>query len=401
MNWFNNHKKKIDKTLDRQEGKLQHFLSYQSLGEPLWTSPVFHQLIQEGYENNVIAYRCCMLIAHNIGGLSLKVMKDGLTVEDHPVLKILRNPNPLQNGNAFLEAVSAYLLLAGNSYLALSCPQNESYIQELYTLRPDHIHVKFNSDGFPTSYIYALEDRKQESPIDPLTGWSRILKISLFNPLESTSSNHISSPMVAARRHIDLYNAIISHNLALLQNGGCPSGAFVVENSLTQSQRQQLKESIQSTCQGEKNGGRILVLEGGIQWKEMGFSPHQLNFADGINAASRAIAQAFGVPPMLIGLTGDATFSNYKEARMHLWEDTILPMADMIFNHLSRWLGPLFKDTFEITYDLDKITALSPKRDSAWERIQSADYLTVNEKRKAMGYGPLDSTGQNSNYLEF
>jgi HK97 family phage portal protein len=98
---------------------------------------------------------------------------------------------------------------------------------------------------------------------------------------------------------------------------------------------------------------------------------------------------AFGVPPMLVGITGDATFANYKEARFHLWEDTILPLLDFIVSELNLWLTPYFEDNLRIAYDMDAIAALAPRREAVWNKIMQANFLTINEKRQAVGYTPI------------
>jgi phage portal protein BeeE len=33
---------------------------------------------------------------------------------------------------------------------------------------------------------------------------------------------------------------------------------------------------------------------------------------------------------------------------------------------------------------------LSAERDAAWARIETASFLTLNEKRRAAGFGPVD-----------
>ncbi len=40
--------------------------------------------------------------------------------------------------------------------------------------------------------------------------------------------------------------------------------------------------------------------------------------------------------------------------------------------------------------DTDKIEALSPDRAALWDRVSKAQFLSVNEKRLATGYGPID-----------
>jgi hypothetical protein len=44
----------------------------------------------------------------------------------------------------------------------------------------------------------------------------------------------------------------------------------------------------------------------------------------------------------------------------------------------------------ELRPDIDSIEALSTEREALWTRIDKATFLTQNEKRAAVGYGPVD-----------
>ena len=133
-----------------------------------------------------------------------------------------------------------------------------------------------------------------------------------------------------------------------------------------------------------------MIFEGECEWREMGLSPKDLDFIAGKNLSAREIAQAFGVPPMLVGVPGDATFANYREARFHLWEDTIMPLLEFLVAELNLWLLPHFGENLCLGYDIDSIPALAPRREAAWNKISNADFLTLNEKRHAVGYSPIE-----------
>ena len=61
------------------------------------------------------------------------------------------------------------------------------------------------------------------------------------------------------------------------------------------------------------------MLEGGLDWKAMSLSPRDMDFISLKQMAAREIALALGVPPLLLGLPGDNTFSNYQEANRTFW----------------------------------------------------------------------------------
>ncbi len=84
---------------------------------------------------------------------------------------------------------------------------------------------------------------------------------------------------------------------------------------MTADQFARLKAELEASFQGTRNAGRPLLLEGGLDWKAMSLSPRDLDFMEAKHAAAREIALAIGVPPMLLGIPGDNTYSNYAEAQ--------------------------------------------------------------------------------------
>lgn len=365
-----------------------------TLGQPVWTPRRYDSLADEGYQRNVIVYRCVNLIARGLASVPWLLYERQKHVEHelekHPLLDLLRTPSPRHAESAFVESLVSYLLLSGNTYIeAVFNDLNQP--QELYPLRPDRIKVIPGHGGVATAYEYSVGGHKKVIPVDPLSGSSSLLHLKLFNPLNDWYG---MSPLEAASGAIDQHNAVAGHNLSLLQNGGRPSGAFMIRPtangySLTDEQRQSLREDIRSVYEGSRNAGRVIVLEGDFDWKEMGLSPKDLDFIEGKNLSAREITQAFGVPPMLAGVPGDATFANYKEARFHLWEDTILPLLEFLVAEFNLWLTPYFGQNLRLGYDIDAIPALAPRREAAWAKVNQAGFLTLNEKRQALGYGPL------------
>jgi HK97 family phage portal protein len=128
-----------------------------------------------------------------------------------------------------------------------------------------------------------------------------------------------------------------------------------------------------------------MLLEGGLDWKPMGFSPSDMEFQKTKEAAAREIAIAFGVPPMLMGIPGDATYANYQEANRAFYRLTVLPLATKVLADLAHWLSGFAGEAVELKPDLDQVPALAAERDQQWARVAGADFLTVAEKRMLLG----------------
>jgi HK97 family phage portal protein len=191
---------------------------------------------------------------------------------------------------------------------------------------------------------------------------------------------------------LDIHNAAGRWNKALLDNSARPSGALVYApkegGNLTEEQYERLKSELEDGYSGARAAGRPLLLEGGLDWKAMGLTPKDMDFIEAKNAACRDIALAFGVPPMILGIPGDNTYSNYQEANRAFYRMTVLPLAARTASEIAAWLGPRFGAELRLEPDADRIDGLSAEREALWARVGAADFLTDDEKREAVGYGP-------------
>jgi HK97 family phage portal protein len=176
---------------------------------------------------------------------------------------------------------------------------------------------------------------------------------------------------------------------ALLQNSARPSGALTLKDGATLADDafNRLKAQIEEQFSGSRNAGRPMLLEGGLDWKQMGLSPTDMGIIEAKASAARDIALGFGVPPMLLGIPGDNTYSNYAEARLAFWEDTVLPLLQLILADWNAWLGARYG--VEIRADVDQIPAIAEKRRELWEMADKSNDLTINERRAMKGYEPI------------
>jgi len=113
-----------------------------------------------------------------------------------------------------------------------------------------------------------------------------------------------------------------------------------------------------------------------------------MDFLEARHSAAREIALALGVPPMLLGIPGDNTYSNYKEANLAFWRLTILPLVQKMAASLSVWLDDPFQTEVTVRPDLDRVPALSAERDALWARLEGASFATGEEKRRLAGLQP-------------
>jgi HK97 family phage portal protein len=376
---------------EQKNSRTARLIAIESGGRARWTPRDYAALSREGYSKNAVVHRAVRLTAESIGALSF-ILYGGATERDtHPLLDLIARPNPRQDGASFLESIASYLLLAGNAYVeAVQLADNTgegASVRELYALRPDRMKVVPGADGWPQGFEYTVAGSTVR--FDQSVTLPPILHLTLFNPLDDYYG---LSPLEAAACAVDTHNAAAKWNKALLDNAARPSGALVyggAEGSvLSDAQFQRLKKELSDQYEGPSNAGKPMVLEGGLDWKAMSLSPKDMDFMEAKHSAAREIALAFGVPPMLLAIPGDNTYSNYQEANRVFFRQTVLPLGTRIAQALAQWLAPAFGDV-TLAIDIDKIEALSGDRAALWERVTKAPFLTVNEKRVAVGYGAV------------
>lgn len=351
-------------------------ISLHQAGRPQWTPRNYAALASEGFASNAIGYRAVRMIAEAAAALPWLIYEGDREWSEHDLLALLAKPNPGQPGREFFEMLFGFLLVAGNAYVEKV--DLDGRPRELYALRPDRVKAIASANGWPEAFEYSVNGQSVRLPRD------NVLHLKLFNPL---NDHYGMSPLEAAQRSIDTHNAAASWNKAMLDNSARPSGALVYtagDGQLTAEQFERLKRELETSYQGASNSGRPMVLEGGLDWKEMGFSPKDMEFIEAKNGAAREIALAFGVPPMLLGIPGDNTFANYAEANRSFWRQTVLPLAGRMAEALSGFLG---QGRWRLTHDLDQAEALSADREALWARLEKASFLTDDEKRVAAGYG--------------
>ncbi|TXC68180.1 phage portal protein [Sphingorhabdus soli] len=356
--------------------------------------------LREGYLANAVAQRAVRVVADAVAGVPVTVV--GAHTAPSPTsprpggqgfvssppeegeenaARLLGLVRASSGGQSLLETLAVHLLLHGNGYVQL-LDDGAGGVSELYALRPDRVSVEADARGWPVAYLYRVGQSVTRLEAEGGPGHPRIVHIRLTHPIDD---HYGLGCLGAASGAIAIHNAAAHWNKALLDNAARPSGALVFDagdgSALSADQFARLKAEMEAGFAGAGNAGRPMLLEGGLKWQAMSLTPADMDFIELKHQAAREIALAFGVPPMLIGLPGDATYANYREASKALWRQTVLPLAGKILGALGQALGG------ELVVDLDKVPALSEDRERLWGQVAGAEFLTRAEKRAMLGLG--------------
>ena len=381
-----------------EETKQTGMMGYFGVGSTDIKKYNYQDLAKEGYLKNAIVYRCVNEISRGASAVPFVIKAGDQIIEEHPLIDLLNRPNPLQSYSEFFNSLFGYVLLSGNAYI-LKVGADTGTPQELHQLRPDRIVIKGSGNQIPDRYQYVLNGKvHQQYEVDQENGFSDLKHIKLWNPLDDYYG---LSPMSAAAVEVDQFNMASKHNVNLLNNGARPSGAIVFKPqddagfavNLTESQRQQLLTDLNNRFSGTANAGRPLLLEGDFDWREMGLSPKDMDFLNLKHMSATDIAMCFGVPSQLVGVPDAQTYANVAEARLALYEETIIPHLRKLSSDLNEWLVPMFDERLRLEFDIDSIPALSERRRKIYENVTSAvreGIMTRNEAREIIGLQPVD-----------
>ncbi len=331
--------------------------------------------VREGFVGNPVAQRAVRLVSEGVASAPL-------TISDAGVRALVAARS---GGQVLLETLAMHLLLHGNAFVQV-LPGGDGRPRELFALRPERVTVEVDGRGWPVAYLYRAGERVSRLAAEDPQGLPSVVHIRSAHPLDD---HYGLGCLGAAAGAIAIHNAATRWNKALLDNAARPSGAMVFDPGeqgavLAPEQFDRLRAEMDAQFSGSANAGRPMLLEGGLRWQPLSLTPADMDFVGLKSAAAREIALAFGVPPMLLGLPGDAAYANYREANRALWRLAILPVASAILDGLGDGLRGHFAD-LTLAVDLDRVTALSEDRERLWAQVSGADFLSADEKRAMLG----------------
>lgn len=348
------------------------FLSYAMPSERSLFPSGYQAQLKEVFLGNPVGQRAVRMVAGAVGALKVYAVEGDADAA------------ALIGRASLLEQTAASLLLHGNAYLqvveALGAPA------ELFLLQPDRVTIDTDERGWPRAYQYKAGRKSVRINRHDALERVQLIHIKSLNPVQDQQG---LGCLDAASAAASIHNRASRWNKALLDNAARPSGALTYDPPdgapLSASQFERLREEIERQFTGSLNAGRPMLLEGGLRWQSLGLSPTDMDFVAVKEAAARDIALAFGVPPVLLGLPGDTSYSNMREAGRALYRQTVLPLAERILGEVAEalrdWIGPV-----RLAVDTDAISELAEDRERLWQMVANADFISADEKREMLGF---------------
>jgi len=263
-------------------------------GQPAWSGRNYAAFADEGYRKNVVAYSAINKIADAVASVPWMVFRGEQELTAHPIMDLLKRPNPMQSGAQYMRAKVGFFLLSGNTYEERVTVGGN--VRELYQLRPDRMQIIPGVNGFPMAFEYKYAGRCIRFDVDPASMDAEVRHIKSFNPLDDWYG---MSAIEAGAYAVDQNNEAMKWMQALLQNSARPSGALATKDDkeMSDDQFNRLKAQIEDQYTGARNAGRPMLLEGGLSWQQMGMSPVDMQIIETKYSSARDVALALGCAP--------------------------------------------------------------------------------------------------------
>ena len=302
-------------------------------------------------------------------------------VTDHWLYRLLaRRPNRYQNPYEWREMLQGHLALRGNAYNRIVA-NSRGEITELLPIHPDRIKMELTPAG---DYRYRVTDRLGEESVVP--------RGEIWH-LRGLSSDGLMgmSPIDLARESLGMALAAQDYGARFFANDAKPTGGWIeFPGSFKDLEAKKVFRESYQTSQSGANRGKVLVLENGMKFHEVGVTNKDAQFLELRKFQITDIARLFRVPPHMIADLDRATFSNIEQQSLEFVMHTMTPWAE-------RWEASieseLLFDGEELEVEFDFANLMRGDAASRSTYYQSGiqnGWLTRNEARIAENLNPLD-----------
>jgi len=255
-------------------------------------------------------------------------------VTKHPALYVWNHPNKFMSRQLFVESISQHVELVGESFWLPAMDETFNFPVELWPIRPDKMLEVPSATDFLAGWIY----RGPEGERVPL-GVDEIIQIKSPNP---TNPYRGMGAIQSILTDLDSVRYSAEWNRNFFINGAQPGGIIEVENTLNDDEFTQFQDRFRASHQGVANAHKVLMLEGGMQWKDINFSQKDMQFAELRNVGRELIMEAFGIGKTMLGMTEAVNRATAEAAEVIFAKWLVVSRLDRIKGALNNNFLPMY-----------------------------------------------------------
>ncbi|UWR22627.1 phage portal protein [Sulfitobacter sp. S190] len=335
-----------------------------------------------------VAQACISVISQNLAAMPLNLYQRGedsgrTRATSQPLYGALHDMmNPQLTAFEGREFLIVSLLTAGNAYARIDT-NGRGQVTALYPIHPLEMTVE-RLDSGRLRYT-ATNTRGQRSVL---------LQDEILHLRYRIGPDGVMgvSPIQLARETFSL--ALTQQDQACKQAGRSfrTEGALVFPNPLSGDKKESALDKLRDRIEGQVETSGLLVLDGGIDYKPLSLSSKDAEFLESRKLTNMDIARIFSVPPTVVGITDNATYSNVDGESRALVVRCLAPMAKRVEQSLNAaLLTPQSRRTLFIEHDLAGLMRGDMKaRYEAYRVGREWGWLSPNEIRQMENLPNID-----------
>lgn len=285
-------------------------------------------------------------------------------IDEHPILDLMKKPNPFMSGTNFFEAILWDLLLTtirtpgGQAFVIGEKPTNfrkGEIPKELWVFGDECMTPRLDANGVLVGWTFGMGVHTMELTLD------QVIRINLFNKYDWKLG---LSPLAAAILEVDQDAKAKEFNTRFLENNAQPGGMVSLEGSPPSKEIwAELKTQFQQQHQGYQNAGKMLFMPWMLKFEQFARSHLDFAYMEQLGWNRDAILAAYRVNKWSVGISEDLNYATSKEATRQLIERCVLPLARVIFSALNEnWIRYIDKRNLRMKLDLSEAQALKEDR---------------------------------------
>lgn len=287
--------------------------------------------------SSTAVYGCVRVLAESCASLPLILYRrrqDGGKdrADDRREYELLHDqPNSWQTSFEFVELMLHHLALRGNSVNEVRFDRG-GRAESIQPIHPDHIEASQTSGGL---IRYNVRD-----PLRPQRRKKLLITGRDVLHVRSMSCDGIwgLNPIQTLRRAIGLPLYQDEFASRFFQQGVQPSGVYSHPTELSDKAFARLQQQMADHA-GAHNSHRTLILEGGMEWKQVSMTNRDAQFLEARKFSIDEIARIFRIPPHMIQNLDKATFSNIEQQSIDFVVHSLRPWLVRIEQALKRDLA--------------------------------------------------------------
>lgn len=337
-----------------------------------------------------VAKACCDLIVNSIKSLPIELYErvDDNTVrqitDDYRVNLLNNAPNIIATGVDFKEKIIRDLILHGNAYVDVERDGNS--IVSLWNIDASDVGISKYSDREKPHIVKDVKFKIYSSNVELNLDDVMVLT-------ESSEDGGLTGQGVIARgyRTIELALNEIELNKNIMNNGSSPISVVKLDKNLSAEAQQRLRDSWTKMYASSQNAGKLLILEQGMEYEKLSFSPAELGLSASRSKTQAELCSLFGVPESMIDSSAN-TYGNVENSSIRFLQYSVTPHINVIESSLNRSLL-LEKEKNTKFFKINTDSVLQTTQRERYEALNvgiSSGILSLNEARIKENLPPID-----------